>query len=72
MSKKKGPGRPRSDDPKIHLPSITVYESTIAAMQRISEDFTNMSLSDHYQKALDFYINQYQVDVTRLGYPRTK
>lgn len=71
-SKNNGRGRPKSEDPRIHLPNVTVAESTINAIKKISEDFPGMSLSDHYQKALDHYANQYQSGITRLGYPRHK
>lgn len=67
-----GPGRPTVDDPKIHLPNVTVNESTINAIKKISEDFLGMSLSEHYQKALDHYAEQYQSGITRLGYPNHK
>jgi len=67
-----GPGRPRADDPKIHLPNVTINQSTIAAIKKISDDFPKMSLSEHYQKALDHYVEQYQTGITRLGYPNHK
>ena len=69
-SKNNGRGRPKSDDPKIHLPNVTVAESTINAVKKISDEFPGMSLSDHYQKALDFYVNQYQSGITRLGFAK--
>lgn len=74
MAKKNnGPGRPKADDPKIHLPNITVNESTINSMAEIQKENSNMSLSEHYQKALDNYVYQYySAGKTRLGFPRHK
>jgi len=70
-----GPGRPRADDPKIHLPNITINESTINQMAAIQKENPRLSLSEHYQKALDNYIYKYYSSASGrvvLGFPKHK
>ena len=52
---KRGSGRPKTANPKRHLPKVTVYSSTIEEMAQIAEK-KGRSQSDIYQEALDFYI----------------
>ena len=66
----KAVGRPRSNDPKVHLPSLTIYRSSIETMAKIQSQHPQMSLSEHYQKAIDNYILIYSRSITRLGFSK--
>lgn len=54
-NKKSGPGRPRQNIKKVHLPNIVIYEDTVKEMEIIADE-TDRSQSAAYQEALDLYI----------------
>ena len=58
-NKDKSLGRPPSDDPKVHLPSIRIKTSMVEKMKQIA-DFCDKSQSDIYEEAIDQYIQKYE------------
>jgi hypothetical protein len=61
-----GPGRPKSENPKVHLPRVKCYKNSLEEMEKIAKR-KKRSLSDVYQEALDMYIraeNQRGLSVT--------
>lgn len=50
-----GPGRPKTDNPKVHLPRVRIYEDTVIRLEKISKE-KGRSKSDIYQEALDLYL----------------
>lgn len=48
-------GRPKVDNPKLHLPRVRCYENTLIRMEKIAEK-KKRNLCDVYQEALDFYL----------------
>jgi len=48
-------GRPKTDNPKVHLPRVKCYQNTLTGMEKIARK-KERNLSDVYQEALDFYL----------------
>jgi len=55
IKNKRGSGRPKTANPKEHLPRVRIYSTTIEEMAQIAEK-KGRTKSEIYQEALDLYI----------------
>jgi hypothetical protein len=51
-------GRKKVEDPKVHLPNVTVNKSVIDQMVEVLKEHPEFVLSVHYQQALENYIDK--------------
>lgn len=55
--KKREPGRPKSPDPRTHLPSVVIRLSLLDEIKMIAAK-SDHSLSYHFDKAVENYLKQ--------------
>ena len=49
-------GRPKSDDPKVDIPSWKARQSTVDAFKKLKDEFPHISLSAHLEEAMKEYL----------------
>lgn len=48
-------GRPRADDPRVHIPNVVIRQSVLLKMIKLAKG-SNKYLSYHVEKAFDLYL----------------
>ena len=59
MKKRKELGRPRVDDPRVHLPHVVVRSSIINKMLLLARE-SNKYLSYHVEQAFSLYLQNFK------------
>jgi len=55
MKRKRNIGRPRAEDPRVHLPNVVIQQTTLVRIIRLAKE-TDKYLSYHINRALNQYI----------------